>query len=435
MAFRLKHIRAERFYSLRGKLLHFLIHALLHFRLLLRWVVLSLAVGLALGGIGAVFVRCIGFGTTFRAAHRWCYLLMPVGGVLIVWLYRVTHDKHDKGTNMVLASLRSEAELPMQMAPLIFVSTIITHFVGGSAGREGAALQLGGSVGSLLGKAVRLRDKDRHILIMSGMSAAFSAIFRTPAAAAVFAMEVGTVGTMQYAALVPCVIASLTASYAAERLGFPLAHYAVTDIPALTPVTGVKTFVLGGFCAALSIIFCVVLHRTEHFLKHRLKNPYLRILAASGALLLLGLLVRSEAYFGIGGETIVNAIGGKAVWYAFLLKMLFTAITLGGGFKGGEIVPSFFIGATFGCVFGQITGISPSLCAAAGMAAVFCGVTNCPLAALFISAELFGMECVPFCLIVIAVSYLLSGYYGLYREQRFHVSKFADEHVHHKTRK
>lgn len=435
MAFRLKHIRAERFYSLRGKLLHFLIHALLHFRLLLRWVVLSLAVGLALGGIGAVFVRCIGFGMTFRAAHRWCYLLMPVGGVLIVWLYRVTHDKHDKGTNMVLASLRSEAELPMQMAPLIFVSTIITHFVGGSAGREGAALQLGGSVGSLLGKAVRLRDKDRHILIMSGMSAAFSAIFRTPAAAAVFAMEVGTVGTMQYAALVPCVIASLTASYAAERLGFPLAHYAVTDIPALTPVTGVKTFVLGGFCAALSIIFCVVLHRTEHFLKHRLKNPYLRILAASGALLLLGLLVRSEAYFGIGGETIVNAIGGKAVWYAFLLKMLFTAITLGGGFKGGEIVPSFFIGATFGCVFGQITGISPSLCAAAGMAAVFCGVTNCPLAALFISAELFGMECVPFCLIVIAVSYLLSGYYGLYREQRFHVSKFADEHVHHKTRK
>lgn len=435
MAFRLKHIKAERFYRLRGWLLHFSIHALLHLRLLLRWVVLSLVIGLALGGIGAAFVRCIGFGTEFRAAHKWCYLLMPLGGVLIVWLYRVTHDKHDKGTNMVLSSLRSEAELPVQMAPLIFVSTIITHFVGGSAGREGAALQLGGSVGSLLGKAVKLRDKDRHILIMSGMSAAFSAIFRTPVAAAVFAMEVGNVGTMQYAALVPCVIASLTASWAAEWLGFPLAHYAVTEIPALTPVTGVKTFILGGFCAALSIVFCVVLHRTEHFMKHRMKNPYLRILAASGVLLLLGLVFRSEAYFGIGGETIVNAIGGQAVWYAFLLKMIFTAVTLGGGFKGGEIVPSFFIGATFGCVFGQIMGISPSLCAAAGMAAVFCGVTNCPLAALFISAELFGMECVPFCLIVIAVSYLMSGYYGLYREQRFHYSKFTDEHIHHKTRK
>lgn len=435
MAFGFRHKQADRFYRFRGWLLHFSIHALLHFRLLLRWCVLSLVMGVLLGGIGAAFVKCIGFGTAFRAAHWLCYLLMPVGGVLIVWLYRVAHNKHDKGTNMVLASLRSEAELPVQMAPLIFVSTVITHFVGGSAGREGAALQLGGSIGNLLGRLVKLREKDKRILIHSGMSAAFSAIFRTPVAAAVFAMEVGTVGTMQYAALVPCVIASLTASYIADLLGFPLAHYNVLSVPELTPLAAVKTGLLGIFCAALSIIFCVILHRTEHSLKKWIRNPYLRILAASGTLLLLGLIFRSEAYFGIGGETIVSAIGGEAVWYAFLLKMLFTAITLGGGFKGGEIVPSFFVGATFGCVFGQITGLSPSLCAAAGMVALFCGVTNCPLAALLISAELFGMTCVPYCLLVIAVSYLLSGYYGLYREQRFSSSKFADGHVHHKTRK
>lgn len=435
LAFRLRHKQEEQFYHLRGKLLHLSIHALLHFRLLLRWCVLSLVIGSLLGVIGAVFVWCIGFGTEFRTAHKWCYLLLPVGGILIVWLYRVTHDKHDKGTNMVLASLRSEAELPVQMAPLIFISTIITHFVGGSAGREGAALQLGGSLGDLLGRLVRLREKDKRILIHSGMSAAFSAIFRTPVAAAVFAMEVGCVGTMQYAALVPCVIASLTASYVAELLGFPLAHYEVLSVPELTPVTAAKTLLLGMFCAALSIVFCIILHRAEHLMKRYFKNPYGRIAAAGGMLLLLGAIFRSEAYFGIGGETIVNAIGGRAVWYAFLLKMLFTAITLGGGFKGGEIVPSFFVGATFGCIFGQIVGISPSLCAAAGMVALFCGVTNCPLAALFISAELFGMNCVPFCLLVIAVSYLLSGYYGLYREQRFYVSKFADGHVHHKTRK
>ncbi|MDE5563609.1 MAG: chloride channel protein, partial [Oscillospiraceae bacterium] len=157
-------------------------------------------------------------------------------------------------------------------------------------------------------------------------------------------------------------------------------------------------------------------------------------LIASVLLLLLGVACRSEAYFGIGGETIVNAIAGNAVWYAFLLKMLFTAVTLSGGFKGGEIVPTFFIGATFGCVFGQISGLSPSLCAAVGMIALFCGVTNCPLASLFIAAELFGMEAVPYCLLVVAVSYLLSGYYGLYKEQRFYYSKFADEHIHHKTR-
>ena len=431
----MRHIRSERFYKIRGALMHFLMHAVLHFRLLLRWCVLSLVIGVVLGLIGSLFVMCIGYGTEFRAAHQWCYLLMPVGGLLIVGAYQLLHDQHDKGTNMVLASLRSEAKLPVQMAPLIFLSTIITHFVGGSAGREGAALQLGGSLGATLGRVVHLRDKDQRILIMSGMSAAFSAIFRTPATAAIFAMEVGCVGTMQYAALVPCAIASLSASYIANLLGFPLAKYNVLQVPEMKPLDAAKTLLLGICCAALSILFCILLHRTEHIMKKKLRNPYLRILLASAVLLLMGLLFHTEAYYGIGGETIVNAIAGKAVWYAFLLKALFTAVTLGGGFKGGEIVPSFFVGATFGCVFGQIVGLSPSLCAAVGMVALFCGVTNCPLAALFISAELFGMDCVPYCLLVIAVSYLLSGYYGLYREQRFYSSKFADEHIHHKTRK
>ncbi len=425
---------SQRLYYWRGQAMHYSMHALLHLRLLVRWVTLAILLGAVLGVVGAAFVECISIGTAFRSSHRWCYLLMLPAGLLIVWLYRVTHDKHDRGTNMVIASLRSEAELPVQMAPLIFISTILTHFVGGSAGREGAALQLGGSLADLLGRGIHLRDKDRRTLILSGMSAAFSSIFRTPVAAAVFAMEVGTVGTMQYAALVPAVIASLTASYVAGHLGFPLAAYQITDVPEMTPLGGAKTLLLGILCAGLSIFFCIVLHRTEHLMKSLLKNAYLRIAVASVLLLLMGLLFRTEAFFGIGADTIGRAVGGEADWYAFLLKMLFTAVTLGGGFKGGEIVPSFFVGATFGCLFGHVFHISPSLCAAIGMVALFCGVTNCPLASLFISAELFGMACVPYCILVIAVSYLLSGYYGLYKEQRFSVSKFADEQVHHKTR-
>ena len=430
----LRHKSAERFYRFRGKFYHALIHILLQFRLLLRWVGLSLTIGALLGVIGAAFVACIGYSTEFRSSHQWTYALLPVGGLLIVWLYRVTGDRHDKGTNMVIASLRSEAQLPVQMAPLIFISTIITHFVGGSAGREGAALQLGGSLGDLFGRLLHLREKDKRTIILSGMSAAFSAIFRTPIAAAVFAMEVGTVGSMQYAALVPSVIASLTASYVAGKLGFPLARYEVYPVPEFSPLTGVKILLLGILCALISIVFCVILHRTEHHMRHRIKNPYLRILTASILLLLMGILLHTEAYFGIGGDIIGSAIRGEAHWYAFLLKMLFTAVTLGGGFKGGEIVPSFFVGATFGCVFGHVMGISPSLCAAVGMIALFCGVTNCPLASLFISAELFGQGCVPYCLLVIAVSYLLSGYYGLYKTQKFSYSKFADEPVHHRTR-
>ena len=269
---------------------------------------------------------------------------------------------------------------------------------------------------------------------MCGMSAVFAALFGTPVAAAVFCIEVISVGIFYYASLVPCVFASFIGSYVAGKLGLPLAHYNVLQVPEFSPVTGLKIILLGMCCALISILFCVILHRTEHIMRRRVKNPYLRILPASGILMLLGIVLHTEDYFGIGGTVIGSAVKGDAHWYAFLLKMLFTAVTLGGGFKGGEIVPSFFIGATFGCVFGHAAGISPSLCAAVGMIALFCGVTNCPLASLFISAELFGLDCVPYCLLVIAVSYLLSGYYGLYRTQRFYYSKFANEQIHHKTR-
>ncbi len=388
-----------------------------------------------MGIIGAAFVYSIQWATAFRTAHPWVLLTLPAGGLLIVWLYRITHDQHDRGTNMVLASLRSEGELPVQMAPLIFVSTVITHFCGGSAGREGAALQLGGSVGSQFGRLLRFNERDRRVMILCGMAAAFSAIFRTPVAASIFAMEVVCVGEMHYAALVPCTAASLSASWTAGKLGLPLAKYTVVEIPTFQLIPAAKILLLGVLCAAVSVLFCIMLHQCERLMSRFLPNPYLRILAASGILWVLILVVRNQDYLGIGADVITNAVQGKVVWYAFLAKMFFTAVTLGGGYKGGEIVPSFFIGAAFGCLFGHIAGLSPSLCAAAGMTALFCGVTNCPLASLIIAAELFGMEGIPYYLLAIAVSYLLSGYYGLYGEQSFLSSKFTGGHVSHKTRK
>lgn len=422
------------YYRWKGKLLHSGIHILSHMRLLIRWTFFSVFTGSIMGLIGVAFVYCIQSVTTLRTNFVWMPLTLPLGGLLIVWLYRISHDQNDKGTNMVLASLRSEAELPVQMAPMIFISTIITHLCGGSAGREGAALQLGGSVGSVIGRLFRLAERDKQVLMLCGMSAAFSAIFRTPIAAPVFAMEVVCVGAMRYAALVPCTIASLTASWLADRCGIPLAKYALGDLPAFRVVPALKILLLGVCCAAVSILFCILLHQTEHLLKKRCKNPYVRILIASGVIWVLALLVRNQDYLGIGGEVMRRAVAGEVVWYAFLAKMIFTAVTLGGGFKGGEIVPSFFIGATFGCLFGHLLGISPSLCAAVGMAALFCGVTNCPLASMMIAAELFGMAGAPYYLLAIAVSYLLSGYYGLYGEQTFLASKFTGGYVNHKTR-
>lgn len=395
----------------------------------LRWAILTLVIGIIIGFVGVAFVYTIRKVTELRQDFPWILLGLPFGGMLIVFLYRITRNHGDRGTNTVIASLRSESTIPAKMAPLIFISTAITHLFGGSAGREGAALQIGGSIANLFGKAFRLNEADMRILILAGMSAAFSAIFRTPIAAVVFAMEVGFIGVMRYSALLPCTIASVTASFVAEKCGLGLTQYSVLNIPQFSPVSILQTLMLGILCAVLSIVFCILLHATEELIEHYIKNPYLRIAAAGIVILLLGLLFRSFDYFGVGDQVIRNAIAGKTVWYAFLAKMLFTAVTLGGGFKGGEIVPTFFIGATFGCLMGSILGLSPSLCAALGMIGMFCGVTNCPLASLLIAAELFGMQCIPFALIVIAVTFLLSGYQGLYKEQRFLYSKYKDEQI------
>ncbi len=426
--------RRPNYYRWKGKFLRSIIRLISHMRLLIRWIVSSVLLGGIVGIIGVGFVYAIQAVTDFRLAHPLVLLSLPAGGLFIVWLYRITRDQNDGGTNMVLASIRTEAELPVQMAPLIFLSTVLTHLCGGSAGREGAALQLGGSIGSLWSRVFHLHVRDKRVMILCGMSAAFSAIFRTPVAAPIFAMEVVCVGAMHYAALVPCTISSLTASWLAGKLGLPLASYSVQNVPELEVIPALKVLLLGVLCAVLSVWFCMLLHGTEKFFAKRIPNPYLRVLATSGILWILLLVVRSQDYIGLGASGVVQSIAGETVWYAFLAKMIFTAVTLAGGFKGGEIVPSFFIGASFGCLFGQIAGISPSFCAAIGMTALFCGVTNCPVASLLIAVELFGFSGAPYYLLAIAVSYLLSGYYGLYKEQTFLSSKFSGGTVNHKTR-
>ena len=356
-----------------------------------KWVLFSIVSGLLVGGVGTLFYFGMYVVTLTRTKNPWLIFLLPVSGILIVGCYRLLRDEKDTGTNLVLSAIHSDEDLPLRMAPLIFISTLITHLFGGSAGREGAALQLGGSIGNGLGKLFRFDEKDKHIMIMCGMSAAFSALFGTPMAAAVFSMEVVSVGVMYYAALVPIL------------------------------------------CAGVSIIFCVMLHQSEHLYKKFFKNPYVRIFAGGCFVLILTLLVGNQNYNGTGINIIEQCIDGTVRPEAFFMKMLFTALTLGAGFKGGEIVPSFFTGAAFGCLFGNLSGFSPTLCTAVGMAAVFCGVTNCPITALLISFELFGYDGMPYFLLAVAFSYMLSGYYGLYSSQKIIYSKYKTNYINRKT--
>lgn len=399
-----------------------------------KWAVFSSITGLVVGAFSTLFAECLKLVTQFRTANPWMILLLPLVGIVIVFLYHIFHYKNDKGTNMVLSTIHAETELPFKMAPLIFISTTLTHLFGGSAGREGAALQLGGSIGNQLGRWFRFDEKDRRIVVMCGMSAAFSAIFGTPIAAVVFAMEVVSVGVMYYAALVPCVFASLIASKFARHMGIGPDTFLIKKIPDFLIVPSIKVILLAVCCAAVSVIFCVTLHSLGDFYRDKLKNPYIRIVVSSLVIVALTMVLHTTDYMGAGVPIIERAIAGHVVPLAFVWKIIFTALTLEAGFKGGEIVPSFCVGAAFGCLFGQLIGLSPSLCAALGMVSVFCGVTNCPITSLLIAFELFGYHGIPFFMIAISVSYLLSGYYGLYHDQTIVYSKYKTEYINRKAR-
>lgn len=399
----------------------------------IKWVIFAIIVGALVGLCGIAFYFLLSFVTVLRKQNPWLLFLLPVGGLAIAALYRLLHDEKDAGTNLVISAIHSDDELPLRMAPLIFISTLITHLFGGSAGREGAALQMGGSIGNALGKFFHFDDKDKHVMIMCGMSAAFSALFGTPMAAAILPMEIVSVGVMYYIALVPCVISSLVAHGIAYIFGISNTMFTIAHVPDFGVVSAIRISILAILCALVSILFCVLLHKTEELYRKFFENAYLRIFIGGCIVIVLTLLVGNQNYNGTGINIIESCINGTVRPEAFLLKMIFTALTLGAGFKGGEIVPSFFTGAAFGCLFGILTGFSPTLCTAVGMTAVFCGVTNCPITSLLISFELFGYDGMPYFLLAIAFSYMLSGYFGLYRSQKIVYSKYKTNYINKST--
>ena len=401
---------------------------------LVKWLMLAVLVGCIVGAASTLFSFVLKGVTNYRKENGWIFYLLPVMGLIIVFLYE-KFGKDDGGTNQVLSTVRSQDDVPLLSAPLIFISTALTHLAGGSAGREGAAIQLGGSIANQLGRWIHLDEEDRHVIVMCGMSAAFSALFGTPMAAAVFALEVVSVGVMYYTSLMPCMISSLIASGFAAGMGVTPEAFHVVDIPELTIETGLKMGVVAAGCAVVSIVFCMVLNGVAGTYGKYFKNPYIRVVV--GACLVIGItmLLGTTDYMGAGAELIEKAVeDGQARTFDFLWKLILTALTMRAGFRGGEIVPSFCIGATFGCTMGNWIGLSPSICAACGMAAVFCGVTNCPITSILIAFEMFGFKGVSFYLIAVSISYAASGYYGLYKDQTIVYSKYKARYVNKHTR-
>ena len=397
-----------------------------------KWVLIAFLTGAVGGLIGSAFDKSVELVTGLNTRNSWLLYLLPVGGVVIVLLYQISKIPDETGTNHVIDSIRSDKGVPLLLAPLIFISTVITHLFGGSAGREGAALQLGGSIGSQVGKILHLDEKDMHLVIMCGMSGVFASLFGTPLTATLFAMEVISVGVIYYSGIVPCIVSSLTAYGVSILFGISPIRFNLKTVPGLSVENILRVAGLAALCAVVSILFCLAMKGTEKFLKKFFKNQYLRIIAGGAAIILLTLLVGTRDYNGIGISVIDGAILDGAE--AFLLKIVFTAVTIGAGFKGGEIVPTLFIGSTFGCVAGGLLGLDSGFAAAVGLVALFCGVVNCPIASFILSIELFGAQGMVLFAVACAVSYMLSGYYGLYSSQKIMYSKLKAEFININTK-
>lgn len=384
----------------------------------LKLVLASLILGILGGVVGACFSLAISFVTTLRTSYDWLLFLLPAGGLLIVFIYEKLKIS-GISTNNVLKACENEEKLSPWLSVGIFVTSAISHLLGASVGREGAALQIGGSLSTVVSKFLRLKPEQTGALIRAGMAGVFAAVFGTPFAAFFFALEIVKVGTLHIKSVIPCFISSITGFFAAFLIGAHPERFSLSIIPSFSLQTVLKVATITILTSLLSIGFCYALKYSSKFAKQIFPIAYHRIALGGAIIILLTIIIGSRDYNGAGINIIENIFNDSSFRpEAFALKMLFTCVCIGAGYKGGEIVPTLFIGATFGALLASVLGFSVPFGAALGMVILFCGVTNCPLASLFLGIELFSGVGMWYFIPCIAVSYLVSGKISLYSAQQ-----------------
>ena len=389
---------------------------------ILNWSILAIFIGVTSGVTSWAFYSCLNLAISTRESHHWLIYFLPLVGAAVTWFYLKFGSEIDAGNNLVIDEIHNpQKHIAFRMVPMIFISSVLSHLFGASVGREGAAVQMGAGIADQFNKLIGTFFKNRKIILMMGMSAGFSSLFGAPLAGTIFGMEILSLGSLSYEALYPCLISSVVGFFTAAYLGIEHLPLYVSEVPVLHAKTILSALIIGVACGLTAKFFLIFLHQFKNFLSSKFSNPIFRPFIGGVLLIVFYLLVNSDRYLNLGEKYIVQSFEQIMYPWDFLAKIVSTVISVGAGFRGGEVMSLFYIGSTLGNTLSFIVPLTKSVCAALGFVAVFAGTVNTPIAALFLAIEYFGGTVSIYAALAIIMSYLVSGQEGLYNSQRKHL--------------